>query len=1678
MPQAQHGKTEILMFSNGAYYAIEQEYIGLVGLKTYVDARNMRLTPMDNNDQAINRIKGEELRYPAIYNQCIGGGGNIPDTYKCMCANTVNQYIFEVWCDRLKALPTFFRINGKIVAMSSKILFNVDYPIEWDVNDTVLGGEIFLTDFQSGNPPQIYNIREMLNNSGIDFVTGLDDPAYTCTQVYFDDYNPALYSVNQILTADRPAFIEVAAANPDASVYTTIGTGGLVYGSYQYRFRFKNQYGDPSLMSKPTPLIPVPSAVGTDDTNYPYEKTYGGQATLVSGMGIAFKFRVNNYNNYSQCEIIRVSFNAGSALGTVGAMESIHVFNINLGTQQGSDGNVVAFFDIGATGTAIDSETATNTMSVVDRARAVRYFEKRQYLMNIVYQGRDLDNAVTFKSSPDVMFPIVKKLYKSGHKDPYHVAYNKPYLHGEKYGFAVVFYDSFGARSFAAPINDTSVLYPALGDFNNFQMPNRRDIPDASADIYGLGLVQAEQSVQDVSGNESHGDTFEVFDLADATQKTDECVFKNIANLDINGFNYPAVSNVTDGGCEALPENSFNSDGAGDWGITNRAAANYQPFHPIAETDTSVTGNNFHINVQVNTDGTGGTDIAYNPKGFSPDYYALGMALAGIDTMPDWVAGFSVVRTKPGGRVVCQGIGMYSMNQATPHHGHPLTTGTTKQQDSFWFYSPDMESGLINFADLNANPSRFKIQFVSPLGFFSELHNFKTNALGAIKRYNKDDYNVDMISYARILYEDGTINPGDGTLGDNGYIQFGKWRSPSFGGDFAAYNAGSPQSTGGNTLFDFLSINAKDNSIGGTSPTQTYYEIFLNAQNIYGQFGAAGDTLFDDANVKLWHEPYYIVNIIDTLGEVDISTNQREYVETEHYQKIVSVIGVSDSSINQSFDLVDERWEDCITQIGNTAENKYIYIKSIAGIEVPYIDITNKNAGQITNIIADITNGTNTSGSNPNGNLAGTYTHTITTAANGSATPEDRFYTIVFGSTYVPAKGEQIIVRYDKTYPCVVFGGDSVVGEAVFAPLDGQNAVGGYQDVDVTDHAPGATLQFRLRTGMPYRSYQSNKRYYIYNETPAATGVQYIQDQDFGNTEFIRQMLVMFSVESRMCVPLAFNDTTVSPANRLKFFPSVGYVMRPHRWDNTLPYNGTGVNGNCVFTDYGTDFPEEITDLGGTNIPDGWIYGGFRFNQLRSTISPNIDYSHDQDNFKDFTKPTVGFEEIDWFPTRVIWSEKREINIQNSPGLKTFPALNFRDIADDTGAIMRAFDAYATDKGSSLYAFTEKGICLLMVNKFMMRQATSNTMGLMKGEGDTSIMEEVWLNKEQGLPQGFFRSFAEMGNDCWFANSQSVWKLTQNQLVDIGRKNYHSRVWRDMIKNVRPGFQDEMTAIYDNYHDEYWLSFKKGMTIFNERETSLLLDSDAYYDGQIFEIVAAADVTLPTTSVFTEIYIYNNTGGNLDIINQADSSLIITLVDGEIAHFYLDPNDTTLWLAENNHFFSRLDLSPITFVYKDDGTDKGKWLGYYDYDFDMFCVTDNYTFGMRSAETYNLDIGDVINNAPIEGGVLIASTGGGAEQLKAKEFIRIRVAANQKPSRVEFYDSLENYRNGVISSYLDVSQGTLYLKDYDGYENFIPRKFVSPYDRQQGRIMLAYLRFYGDGTFFMPSTEITFKNLK
>ena len=94
---------------------------------------------------------------------------------------------------------------------------------------------------------------------------------------------------------------------------------------------------------------------------------------------------------------------------------------------------------------------------------------------------------------------------------------------------------------------------------------------------------------------------------------------------------------------------------------------------------------------------------------------------------------------------------------------------------------------------------------------------------------------------------------------------------------------------------------------------------------------------------------------------------------------------------------------------------------------------------------------------------------------------------------------------------------------------------------------------------------------------------------------------------------------------------------------------------------------------------------------------------------------------------------------------------------------------------------------------------------------------------------------------------------------------------------------------------------------------------------------------------------------------------------------------------------------------------------------------------MRDGITYKLDEGFRLNGQPITFEVESVSS---VTPQYEKEFIKVNVNSNNKPTRVEFKDG-----NDLTLCALDQAiQGPLYLKKYDGWTQQIPRKdlVVSP----------------------------------
>ena len=127
---------------------------------------------------------------------------------------------------------------------------------------------------------------------------------------------------------------------------------------------------------------------------------------------------------------------------------------------------------------------------------------------------------------------------------------------------------------------------------------------------------------------------------------------------------------------------------------------------------------------------------------------------------------------------------------------------------------------------------------------------------------------------------------------------------------------------------------------------------------------------------------------------------------------------------------------------------------------------------------------------------------------------------------------------------------------------------------------------------------------------------------------------------------------------------------------------------------------------------------------------------------------------------------------------------------------------------------------------------------------------------------------------------------------------------------------------------------------------------------------------------------------------------------------------------------------------------------------------------MRNLSTFELNKGFEINGSDITGFVTHVSA---KDQIDGKEFIRIRVASDNKPTRVEFLDAPE----GAVLAALDPSiQGPLYLKDYRGFEQYIPRKQDADRQRIQDRLLIFKVIHNLPEHFKIIDTMIDYKIIK
>lgn len=1617
--------SEKSLFFNGAVYSVNATIADAVLKNSYLDSRNARYMASDTNDLAMVKIKGEDLKYPNIYNEPGGDLSAIGNQYACLCGVRVAEHIFEIWVDETRQGPCFFRLDGKIVAMSADIPFDIDHPIQWDKNDGV-GGEVFLTDFNA--MPHIYSVVDLFENAGYNGKTGLDDGSQTATAYYFDDYNPDNFTINIKLPADHPMFLGCMSVNTPPPGAQVIGDGtGMDAGSYVYTIRLKDETGNATNKSEGTPPIPVPKSIANDATVIfgQITKTLGASEGVATAYGNWIKFRVSNFLNFTAFEILRTRWTADTIPYRTPGVEEI-IFEGPIGPGEIS---IKSIFDTGAEGTLIASED-NDPLAVIERAKTLRYFDQALYLFNTEFANRESE--VTYVTSPDVFYPVMKNMGREGHYDSVNNVYYRSDMHCDRKGFAIQLRGLYGERPFVVPVTGACTLYPNCGTFENFTFPSRRDALQTAYSSIGTSSVAA---------------------LADYT----------------TGFSFETFLQVFTG-LKAKTNTDRHSISTGL----------YLPLHPISETD-SKSDHNFKVN-NTTSDVVGYTA----PAGFNLEYLSLGARFGGLATFPDWTAAFTVMQA-PADRVVCQAIGMYSLN---PNDG---SNPATKDLDTLWISAPDIDNGFVDAADIMNNPTNYEVQIVSALGFHEEVYHGHTDTY--------DNLN-DLILYARILLEDGTVNTGDntGNVGETGYVSHRKYRNAT---PATVWGTGDK----GNTVFSILSMNYKLTT--PTSPNQrsTFFEIRLN-HDIYANADSNGNQLFDESGTREFHEPFFVVNILRKGANVDQSASQQTFYPTPAYVKIQSVVarqgdygttqatstslggGSNNADVSgiarYRYELIDERPEDCCTVAA--ADVSFVYIRDPKGAEKPWLNFTKitgspSTGNRKTILDALVATGFYQGALSNNIKVYGIYEHEYQGSIPSTGSQAKTYYldfgqfttaygsgniaALLAGNNIIPPTGHLIVVRYDKTKPVNVFGGEHFVGENVACFIDGKDNDPETGN-DVTD-------QFRLEIGMPYYNMQGQTFYDNLTDV---------------NLDYIRQMVVMACLTTRAMIPYTFSGAPATTA--LFSYPKVHYIMRPILWDPALNCADNGIDPQ-----YQTDFPDLFDSAG---LPIDWDRGGFRF--YNGPSATNVQYSQRNSNVIGISKPTTNFTEVSEFETGIVWSVKREIGQQDSPNLKSFPGSHFRAISDKSGAIMKAFSAW-TGRGNNLYAFTENGICLLLTNKFVAQGADGQPITTILAQGAQSIVQEDWLSETIGIPDEMWRTFAENGNNAFFVNKQSVFKFINEKAIDIGSMYYHARIYKDMIRLMKPQFYDHVTSHYNEYHKEYWVFWKqKSQILYLDTEYRLTPEVTinphsffmpgvaALYDSLFYEVLggAATRIYLPKkeTGILSVILRHSAIGTPASIsVRDGNTDLPVTsgsLVPGQSKSYVRTSLTDDAWVATNLTTDPRTKLQKFLFVYHDDES-KPSWVGRFDYDHDQFVSDDNHTYGMKDAKTFELgSSGYLINDALLQWELL--GTTVGEDFNVSKDFSDIRINTQKKiaddgttvvnppPSSAQFFHNLSQERNNLPQTVITT------FNNRHGFASHIPRMTGTIKDRMQGNCIIWKVIESSANDFAVSSVEVWFKNLE
>ena len=1304
------------LFGKGANTDIEPEFIGD---GVYRDAQNMRQVSGTGATGSASKVGGEQVLYPA----------NFPNfqNYVCIGACVVTSRRVEFWASRQPLTdPVIIRINGVVMVSSLLIPYVWDKPLQFGDVSKCTGGIIFPADHFS--IPLFWDINDIetaYNNGSTLYTTSFS------------------LQTNTVGTSFPPMWLVQDIQEP--LINTSVGAPA---GQYAFAIRGVTISGDRSNTGPPTPLMSVPLIWDQPrDNAYPGGRTTGGPTDLLNPTpySIKMRYRVDNYQGYDALEIIVRKYNDGGGLTNAGAEEVCARIQLT----QGQFGEYVFIYPQDANIVdPIPPDESQIEQIAFTAPKTVEYVDSRVVYGNIQLESRIA--ALTFRTnaSGDTMVPITKRIttklptgdINDGYSNPYHNTYNKSACRGERYGMGILPWDSLSGKGPVVPITGAE----------NFQFPNRRDVKAGDSLTYSTDPIHAANvncwSAEPVTP------TFDAFSQG-VFRKSDTSTLVNV----------------------------YSVNGAGP----------YAPLRPTSPTDPQDSGYNIPPQTFRKLNFSLGTVYPETGNIHAPMNHAIGGLIYGVTNRPSWMKGFTVMRTEPAGRVVAHGMGMYRFQANPVNNVLPIERAVNE----FIFHSKDMESDVIpqtTIQDIEDNPTKYEVQCVAPVGFHTDIYNSLPLTLSGTPQnpgafgIEPSEYasllqygiftnpftdlrdicvGAEMLSYAGIQHDEGQINTGTTAAGTAGFQPGPLSTSPP--GNWVGYSRWRNSTDGANAYWSSLDPNGNQRN-GNTGLLLSSFTRInegrgvnyqIRFQNIvYGNQSVGGSIDFNNQNVKNFHQPFYVANIIlDGKNVPQIGSQQ--YISTGQHIREESPIGIIGTDPIQTFRLINERIEDCLGF--SPTEYRYVYILDANGSEQAWVCRTGNTLLPVATVIQDIAN--NGFWVGPNGiQVYGLYEAYTDQYGNN-------FVEFGSNSNALPAIDTRVIVKYDDTAPIRAFGFDRVIGRTLFMPVDRTLNVGG------TNNA--------LRIGglpLPYNGFEYNSQYKIFLGTSLAQSV---------NSRFIytlRQWAVLWDAE--MLTP-----------GPLDLFSSPYYTAFPRSHHRLHPYGNidtTSAVANNYHGQYDNDYPGEVAIL---------AEGGLRF-----TRSVNLDYSK-KDKVIGVGVPIGYIEKLDQCNAHIA-SEKLDPLQQDAPGLRTFGKSGLFFISEESGEI-KHIKSLNSGGNQKLYGWTEKGCYLIPYNQNILSGISGEVIGTQASDAFWP-RQEMWLSRGQkGMPAQFWRLAAKAhsptgqgdNDSVLWADRSGVYRLVGDSISDIARNKYMSEL-SPFLNGNAGNYTDPMCSMYNNVHDEYWFS--------------------------------------------------------------------------------------------------------------------------------------------------------------------------------------------------------------------------------------------------------------------------------